>query len=48
MLAVPVNPHLSQPLVSGRADYSDLVLTVQLECFVGSVRFIRVCKSRSV
>ena len=37
-----VEPHLCGLLVSGLLDYADWVLTLQLECYVGGVRFIRV------
>ena len=38
-----MDPHLS-----GRSDYPDWVMTVQLQCFVGSVCFIRVFEYSSV
>ena len=37
-----VDPQLSGPQVSDLSDFLDWVVTVQLECFVKSVCFIRV------
>ena len=46
--ACTVDPHLSGLIVSGRSDYPEWMMTVQLECIVGSVRFIRVFECGSV
>ena len=35
-------PQLFRPQVSGRLDYPDWVVTVQLEHFVESVRFVMI------
>ena len=43
-----VDPHLSRILVSGRTNYPDSVMTVQLEFLAESVRFIRVFECSSV
>ena len=43
-----VDSQLFGPQVSGRLDYSDLVVTVQLKYFVKSVLFMRVFKLGSL
>ena len=45
-----MDPHLSRLVISGRFDYSNWVMTAQLKCFVGSVRFITVfaCSSAGI
>ena len=43
-----VDPHLSVLLMSGYSDYADWILTVQLDCFVLSVHFIRIFEWSSV
>ena len=48
LCTITVDPHLSGPEVSSHLDFADRVLTIQSECFVRSVHFIKVFELSAV